>query len=483
MKKSSNKKKFILISLLAIIAIVGFTGWYKFFREEPQPDWVTETPEMRFKYGSIGGENDAGIPYWIFVILPRMFPDHLPGNGGYASLGVPWEEGKELPVGFTKKVIGFPRVGNNCAVCHTATYKKEKNSDLIFEVAGPSHTANIEGFFKFLVDCAKDPRFNPDNIMEEIAMVHKLSLLDKVLYRFVIIPFTKKALLEREEQFQWVYRTDFPDWGRGRDDAMNLTKYFMIEQEMDDTFGPSDMPSIWNLKKYDPEYMTMNWDGASHNAYSVVMDSALGLLGAAPKDNEEFIEQIDWLVDYLKSKQAPEYPFPFDQALANKGHSVFDQHCARCHDSEKTGTPMPVAEIGTSRERLDTWNKESAIAANAITRDMGLERKGLVEEKLIGYLAVHLDGIWLRASYLHNGSVPTLRELLEPVENRSSMFYRGYNLYDPVNVGFVSQGEEAKRAGTRYDTNERGNSNQGHLYGIELPVEDKNALIEYLKTL
>ena len=84
---------------------------------------MTATPEMRFKYGSIGAEHDAGIPYWIFYVLPRMFPEKLPGPGGYASLGVPWEQGQELPVGFTKKTIGFPRVANNCAVCHTATYR------------------------------------------------------------------------------------------------------------------------------------------------------------------------------------------------------------------------------------------------------------------------------------------------------------------------------------------------------------------------
>src|SRR3546814_3739328 len=67
-------------------------------REEPQPGWVTATPEMRFKYGSIGAENEAGIPYWIFYVLPRMFPEKLPGPGGYAAFGVAWEAGQELPV-------------------------------------------------------------------------------------------------------------------------------------------------------------------------------------------------------------------------------------------------------------------------------------------------------------------------------------------------------------------------------------------------
>ncbi len=115
----------------------GYYGWYKFFREEPQPEWMTATPEMRFKYGSIGGERDAGIPYWIFYVLPRMFPEKLPGPGGYASLGVSWEQGKELPIGFTKKTIGFPRVGNNCAACHTTNYRAAPNENPVFLNAGP----------------------------------------------------------------------------------------------------------------------------------------------------------------------------------------------------------------------------------------------------------------------------------------------------------------------------------------------------------
>jgi hypothetical protein len=120
-----------------------------------------------------------------------------------------------------------------------------------------------------------------------------------------------------------------------------------------------------------------------------------------------------------------------------------------------------VEEVGTDRERLDTWGAEYAIAANKVVKEMGLERKGLVEEPLVGYVAPFLDGIWLRAPYLHNGSVPTLRDLSEPLAERPQVFWRGYDLYDPVKVGFVSQGGEAERAGTRYDARERANGNLG----------------------
>src|SRR3546814_19924716 len=96
-----------------------------------------------------------------------MFPEKLPGPGGYAAFGVAWEAGQELPVGFTKKVVGFPRVANTCATCHVASYRKRPDENPTFVVGGPNHTLNLAAFFRFLVDCAKDPRFNADNIMQD----------------------------------------------------------------------------------------------------------------------------------------------------------------------------------------------------------------------------------------------------------------------------------------------------------------------------
>jgi hypothetical protein len=79
--------------------------------------------------------------------------------------------------------------------------------------------------------------------------------------------------------------------------------------------------------------------------------------------------------------------------------------------------------------------------------------------------------------------VPTLRDLLRPPSQRPVVFWRGYDLYDPVDVGFVSRGAESELVGTRYDTRQRGNGNQGHAFGVSLPDNDKAALLEYLKTL
>jgi hypothetical protein len=110
-------------------------------------------------------------------------------------------------------------------------------------------------------------------------------------------------------------------------------------------------------------------------------------------------------------------------------------------------------------------------------------------QKTNGYVAVPLYGIWLRAPYLHNGSVPTLYHLLNP-DKRIPRFFRGYDVIDPKLVGFVfqppediAQAEKFLQRTTEMDTTLPGNGNQGHTYGANLRSEDKAALIEYMKTL
>ena len=122
-------------------------------------------------------------------------------------------------------------------------------------------------------------------------------------------------------------------------------------------------------------------------------------------------------------------------------------------------------------EYLCTWIKEAADIANQRVKSFGITRPDMV--KIEAYQSPPLDGVWLRAPYLHNGSVPNLSDLLKPVDQRPKIFYRGYDVYDPVNVGFVTTGPEAERAGWRHDVTVRGDSNIGHTYGVGLSAEEK----------
>jgi hypothetical protein len=139
-----------------------------------------------------------------------MFPEKLPGPGGYTSLGMVWEEGKEMPVGFTKMTIGIPRVGVNCAACHMTSVRKTAQDKPQLILGGPAQQFDIQAYQRFLIDCAKDPRFTADAILKELDYVYKFSFIEKALYRHVIVPYTKKGLLEQDRQFAWMNIR--PDW-------------------------------------------------------------------------------------------------------------------------------------------------------------------------------------------------------------------------------------------------------------------------------
>ncbi|MEX8503806.1 MAG: di-heme-cytochrome C peroxidase [Leptothrix ochracea] len=117
---------------------------------------------------------------------------------------------------------------------------------------------------------------------------------------------------------------------------------------------------------------------------------------------------------------------------------------------------------------------------------------------LQAYKARPLNGIWATAPYLHNGSVPTLDDLLLPVrregdpkdgEYRPQTFKVGSREFDPIKVGFRTD------LGDLFETRFLGNTNVGHEYaarptpqkdGTVLPAltrEERQDLLEYLKTL
>ena len=80
---------------------------------------------------------------------------------------------------------------------------------------------------------------------------------------------------------------------------------------------------------------------------------------------------------------------------------------------------------------------------------------------IVSYKGRALDGIWATAPYLHNGSVPTLYDLLLPAEQRPAKFMVGAREFDPKKVGFRTEGYD----GFLFLTNLDGNSNAGHEYG------------------
>jgi mono/diheme cytochrome c family protein len=528
----SARGKRLIIKGVVVLLVLGVPAawfvWYKFFRDVPQPEWITGNQEMNFLYGSIGSENQGGLPYWIVVVLPRIFgTEYLPGPGGYASLGLPWQEGKEFPAGFSKKTIGFERVGFNCALCHATQYRIRENQTPTIVAAGGSHTTDVQGLLQFFSDAANDPRFNADTILTEIDLAYRLSWIDRLLYKYLFIPLTKKQLIEQGRQFAWAHKR--PPWGPGRDAPMNLTKFNLLQMTPDDgSVDNTDFPAIWHLDariqkgRVWPEddysmvadfskvgidqsqLMLMNLAGDTTSFRSVVIDSALGLQA---KNSAFFRQRMADLESWLRTVRAPRYPIRAsseESALAAEGRPIFEQHCANCHAEgrkNRLGTVVPLEEVRTDAERANSWTAAAANGANKVVAGFGIQRTPMSKPPRTGYTAVQLDGLWLRGPYLHNGSVPTVRHLLEPAACRPAVFYRGYDVLDPENLGFVERRCDQAPAslpkgcepvpesgcmpadkGWRYDAAERGNGNGGHEFGVGLSGAEKRKLIAFLKT-
>ncbi|MDP1899432.1 MAG: c-type cytochrome, partial [Rubrivivax sp.] len=184
--------------------------------------------------------------------------------------------------------------------------------------------------------------------------------------------------------------------------------------------------------------------------------------------------------------------YPINPSLAARGQALYEQNCAACHGKNGSdfsgayvGQVTPISAIGTDRGRLDSYTPQLAQNQGMLYSADPAHRFRHFR-KTWGYANAPLDGLWLRAPYLHNGSVPTLWDLLQPAAQRPQLFYRGNDLYNPQRLGFVADQPVSRgRPLFAYDTRIAGNHNAGHegaAYGTTLPAADKWALIEYLKT-
>ena len=265
------------------------------------------------------------------------------------------------------------------------------------------------------------------------------------------------------------------------------------------------------------------------------------------------LNKIEETLQLLKPPAWPEALLgSIDKPLAAKGRALFSENCAGCHVPKVVQGPdrpvqqlhmLPVQVIGTDpgtanniadhrfnltslqwdpaelakldvqlhptpTEPLDLSQVSvakglayvTAFVENRAYRDAGVtpvERPALdgfglpigVRE-LRAYKARPLAGVWATPPFLHNGSVPTIYQLLSPQDERATTFYKGTFEYDPRHLGYRT---EAFANGFLFDTKITGNHNSGHEFragergngviGRLLQPQERWALLEYLKVL
>jgi mono/diheme cytochrome c family protein len=259
--------------------------------------------------------------------------------------------------------------------------------------------------------------------------------------------------------------------------------------------------------------------------------------------------------DGFSGLRSPKWPSdilpPIDQKLAAQGAELYKTHCQECHRPPVTNEAfydfnnkdwwtknqigeailkvenIPISHIGTDpAQATDMANRTVATPANLDVRETSFALAlGAVVEKTVNYIYDQrkppmnaaerqaangnmknelrkdlaykvrpLNGIWATPPYLHNGSVPTIDDLLGDPEKRPAKFYLGSREYDPMKLGYKT---DPITNGFEFDTSIRGNSNRGHEFrkdyskdkeikgviGPALSEGDRKALIEYLKTL
>jgi cytochrome c5 len=266
-----------------------------------------------------------------------------------------------------------------------------------------------------------------------------------------------------------------------------------------------------------------------------VKKSLFGLPDYPSSVRQSKLVPLEDMVVTLFSPVWPKNVLPVDQALATRGAEIYKQTCVECHkpidrtDPNRTITAVmtPLQEAGTDpamtlayiqklaqlpvqtgplngREippgRFGASSPGGPVLTNVvlgafvgqllIAEKVAFKKQAAQNQAMLQrsaamlpraqYKTRPLNGVWATAPFLHNGSVPSLAELLKPPADRVKGFWVGSRVFDPDLVG-LSTAKDTNAFW--FDTTRPGNSNAGHAWGTALSPEDKRALLEYLKTL
>jgi hypothetical protein len=298
--------------------------------------------------------------------------------------------------------------------------------------------------------------------------------------------------------------------GPGRVDAFGAARNLLFPKYAVRMQSPVSFPFIWDVpdttqQRSGKDIVWIHYDGNTNSILERNIGQALGL-GAVfdPRTYESTlrIANLHRLEVLTHKLQPPKWPAdifgPIDQTKAAAGAKIFDDTCRGCHQNDLCA----LTNVGTDPQRANSFGQPVAggvpfpaavkpildgLKARAFSDDgisaadqAAMDANPAVWRATGQYLARPLTGVWATAPYLHNGSVPTLSDLLHPAQ-RPAKFIVGNREYDPAKVGYSTDG-----SGWTFDTSQPGNSNIGHAgerYGTNLTEDQKAALLEYLKTI
>jgi hypothetical protein len=435
-----------------------------------------------------------------------------------------------LPVGWTVDTEA-DHVGLTCAACHTGEIRYRGQR---LRIAGGAGMLDITAFEQALLRALQATAAEPTKFARFAARLGNPPQLREQLEARIGILANRLR----------INRVDVPYGPGRMDafgQIFNAVSAEFLHQP--DNFhapdAPVSIPSLWDTPRLD----RVQWNGSSPNASIAPLvqnvttalavygdlDLTPRLLGYSSSVDFAALGRLQRWNTRLRSPLWPEQLFgQLDRAAIARGREVYAAQCRSCHaeaernDSTQglTTVRVPLAHIGTDPRMADNFAQRQVASGALAGRhgmvwggvDLGQQARAidLVVHAALGatlqhpllalraavaghgsaaaapdgdvrvYKAGPLAGIWATAPYLHNGSVPTLADLLTPPAQRPVEFGVGACEFDPARVGV---GTSCSAPEGHFDSRLPGNSNAGHVYGTTLDADSKSALLEYLKSL
>lgn len=220
-------------------------------------------------------------------------------------------------------------------------------------------------------------------------------------------------------------------------------------------------------------------------------------MGVHPDRARTHLGEAKDVFRFFATYESPRFPGPIDRAKAAHGRDIYAARCASCHGAYDASLDRPrlesfpnaIAPYDTDPARRNAF---TPALADAVKKSPYGDL--LVARATGGYVAPLLTGVWMTAPYLHNGSVPTMRQLLTPSERPAKFMTGGHRLnYRTMGIDGAVNGEGVYvyprgyapwSAPVLIDTTQPGLSNRGHEADVAgLSEVEKAALIDYLKLL
>lgn len=480
----------------------------------------------------------AGIPMIMLRLFPEMFPDiwGQPADN-FAPVGFakdPYEPWRVLPLGLgyagADPAIPTP-LGNikvnvvqlTCIGCHGG--RVQGTDGHVTTLPGAPNT-QFDGFRTAVSRTVNDPRYTAQAFRDALAK-HPLGwvygdptqLVQETAERAIFNTagaaeqmlqqlkdgsnfFTQRFIATLASYTYQVPNAPDPSGhtpgyldaiGAGITIIADPTK--MTPEQLKASLPPApamiDIMSVWNQQNRP----AAQWDGSIPNHLHRNLAAEFGVVGDPTKLNMDNANRTTALTEKLP---AVPYPFDVDADAVSRGHGLFTQYCASCH-SNGNAKIYSLADIRSDKNRATIWTPFSVGGLRSVLRMActdpvtcnNPDGSPLADADIVtptgGYMALPLDGIWARAPYLHNGSVPTLAALL--TKDRPATFYRGNITFDEKNVGFTWDKATRPQAAI-FDTSKSGNANTGHdtamfLGNVDWKKESGKLadLLAYMKTL